>query len=240
MKNVKPGNITSFVRGFTAPFEALGFVRAHRKLVGFFIVPFIINIFLLSGLLYFSIAFLFPWLQGLVPQGDAWYFSVLRWLMTPVFMAAMALGSILLYSIIGGIIIAPFNDPLSEKVESLIGGPEFTGTFTLRGFLGDMGRVLSGMVKLLFLIVLFNLLTLLLHLIPVAGSMLYSVLGFMSGLFFLGYGFFEFPLDRRRLAFRGKLALPGGINFLPWGWGWASGYRPSFRSWVFSRLTLPP
>ncbi|HDP79992.1 MAG TPA: hypothetical protein ENN21_04020, partial [Spirochaetes bacterium] len=122
-----------------------------------------------------------------------------------------------------------FNDPLSEKVESLIGGPEFAGTFTLRGFLGDMGRVLSGMIKLLFLIVLFNLLTLLLHLIPVAGSMLYSVLGFMSGLFFLGFGFFEFPLDRRRLAFRGKLGITWRYKFLIMGLGlgfWVQAFIP--------------
>lgn len=223
------GGMYLFIQGVSAPFGAMGFVRRNRGLAVYFIVPFFINLLLLSALIYFSITCIYPLLMQFMPQGGAWYHTVVRWVVTPLFGMLLALISIVLYSVTGGIVTAPFNDPLAGRVEAIITGRSFEEKFTVSGMVRDLVRVFSSVIKLLIIIVIFNVVILLLNLIPVIGSVLYAVLGFLSGMFFLGFGFIEFPLDRRKLGFSQKLKIAWRYRFLTVGIGtgfWIQAFIP--------------
>ncbi len=210
-----------FAGGFLAPFRALGLVRERKGLKRYFIIPFFINIVLLSALVWFSWTQVYPALASLIPQGEAWYFAVLRWMATPFLLAAFTIFLVLFYSIAGSIVTAPFNDPLSAKVEELCAGVKRDESLSLRLVLGDVARIAANTAKLLVILAAFNVLILFLNLVPVAGGLLYSILSFASALFFFGFGFFDFPLERRRFVFRSKLGVLWRFRYMTMGLGLA-------------------
>ncbi|HSV97342.1 MAG TPA: EI24 domain-containing protein [Spirochaetota bacterium] len=229
-KKVNGQGLALFASGFQAPFRALGLVRERKGLKRYFIIPFVVNIALLSALVWFSWTHVYPALVSLVPQGDAWYLALLRLMATPFLLAALTIFLVLLYSIAGSIITAPFNDPLSARVEELLGGGKHEESLTLRLILDDVSRIAANTIKLLFMLVAFNVLILFLNLVPVAGGLLYSVLSFASALFFFGFGFFDFPLERRRFVFKSKLGLLWRYRYMTMGVGLAF--------WVLSLVPL--
>lgn len=214
-----PGRVRLFVNGFTGPFAAWGFVREHEGLKRYFIIPFLINIVLLSAIVYLSFILVYPLLQGFIPQGDAWYLQALKWIITPLLLIILAVVIVLLYSISGSIITAPFNDPLSAKVEKLLTQVDSEEKFTVKLFLADIVRMALNVVKLLLLLLVFYVIILFINMIPVAGSIVYAILSFLGITFFLGFQFFDFPLERRRMVFRDKLRILWKLKFLTMGLG---------------------
>ncbi len=216
---IRTGGLSHFLDGIRAPFRALGTAAAYRGLWAYFIIPFVLNLVVLSVLLYCFYTAVYPWINGLIPGGQAWYLDFLRWLVSPVlfFIALLACG--LLYSVTGTIISAPFNDPLSARVESLKGAGAAGEHFSITGFLGDAARALTNSVKLLLLLAVLNTAFLFLNLVPFAGGILYFVGSFFSALFFFGFGFFDFPLERRRMLFGRKVRLMWRYRYLTMGLG---------------------
>ena len=212
------GRLRLFFKGVKSPFEAWGTVREHRGLKRYFVIPFFINVILLVAIVYLSAVYIYPLLLGFLPQGDAWYLMVLRWLVTPVLVLVLAVIIILLYSITGSIITAPFNDPLSARVENLF-SETVDEPFSLRIFIGDIVRMAINIIKLILLLILFYVLILFLNLIPVLGNLLYALLSFLGTIFFLGFQFFDFPLERMRLTFREKIRVLWQFKSLTMGLG---------------------
>ncbi len=65
----------------------------------------------------------------------------------------------------------------------------------------------GNIIRMLGLLVLVNIFLLVLNFIPIIGSLLYTVLGYLSTSFFFGFQFFDFPLERRRFNFNQKLKI---------------------------------
>jgi CysZ protein len=214
-----PGRFQLFAHGLKGPFAAWRFVGEHEGLKRYFIIPFLINLVLLSGIVYLSYIFLYPLLQGIIPQGDAWYIEALKWLITPLLLIVLAIIIVLLYSISGSIITAPFNDPLSARIEKLLTRVAYEEKFSVKIFFADIVRMTLNVVKLLLLLVIFYIIILFLNLIPVIGNIVYSILSFFGTTFFLGFQFFDFPLERRRMGFRDKLVILWKLKFLTMGLG---------------------
>jgi CysZ protein len=209
----------AFVTGVLAPFRALRTTRDIPGLKRFFIIPFLINILLLTGAFVLGYMFMGDAVQSLVPQGDAWYLTALRWIIQPLIALLLALVLVFAYSITGSIITAPFNDIISAKVERALAGGTPDDRFTLAGFFDDMLRILFNTIKLVLLLVVFQLAILLVNLVPVAGGPLYTALSYCAAMFFLGFQFFDFPLERRRLFFRDKLKVVWRHKFTAIGLG---------------------
>ena len=207
------------INGFFSSFHAFKIVNKHKKLWLYFIIPFIINMVLLSAIFYLSYYFIYPFILNIIPSGDAWYLSVLRWITGPVLVIIFGIICAFLFSITGNIITAPLNDPLSAKVEELLSGKKFDDKFSLSEVWKDIMRIFKNTVKLLIILILFNLIILLFNIVPVFGSIVYSILGFLSTLFFLGFSFFDFPLERRRLNFNQKLRIIWKFKFYCIGLG---------------------
>ncbi len=210
----------SAVKGFTSVFMSIRLVKENKSLIKYFIIPFLINIVVLTSIFYLSYTHLEPWLTGMF-AGDAWYLKFLRFIAGPVIFAMLALITILLYSVVGSIITAPFNDILSLKAEEIIWGADFSEDFSLPAFLSDMKRIAMNIVKLFCLLAIVNILLFAVNLVPAAGSVIYSALNFISTAFFLGFQFFDFPLERRRFNFSEKLKIAFKFKFSVTGVGMA-------------------
>ena len=208
-----------FVKGFFSSFHALKIVNANKKLWLYFIIPFIINLVLLSAIFYFSYNYIYPFILNIIPSGDTWYLSLLRWITGPIVIIILGIICAFLFSISGNIITAPLNDPLSARVEELLSSRKFNDKFSLPEIWRDIIRILKNTIKLLILLILFNLVILLFNIVPALGSLIYSILGFLSMLFFLGFSFFDFPLERRKLNFNQKLRIVWKFKFLCMGLG---------------------
>ena len=229
-KNIVPKILSkgSFAEAFASVFSSLSLVKQQR-LYAYFIIPFLLNIVVLSLIVYFSITTLNPLIQKLIPDTNADTFFMLRFLMEllhfvimPLLFIILAIITIFIYSIVGNIVTAPFNDFLSQKVEIKAFGENFDEAFSLKLIIGDIIRVAATIIKLLLLMAIAHILLLLLNFIPVLGSILYIGLGFMITAFFFGFQFYDYPLDRRRYTFFKKLKIT--LSFAPQVLGVGTGF----------------
>ncbi len=152
----------SFFQGLFAAPRSLRFIRSNRGMMKYFAVPFFLNLIILSAIVFFTYTMVYDPLYSLV-KGNAWYNRVLEFVLAPSWSWCWALLIVLLYSIIGSVITAPFNDFLSQKVEETITGERFEDELTFSAVMKDMLRVITNVIKLLCLIILVQLLLLFLE-----------------------------------------------------------------------------
>ncbi len=195
----------SLYKGFINTFRSFPLLQNNKSMLIYFLVPFVLNILILSGIFYYSYTSLIPFIQSFI-SGEEWYMQFLRILVSPVLFVMLSIFTVLVYSIAGGIITAPFLDLLSFKTEKVLGNKSAEEAFSLREVISDILRALSNSIRLIVLIILINIILLLLNLIP-GGSFVYAFLNFLSALFFYGFQFYDFPLERDRYSFKDKLRI---------------------------------
>jgi len=210
----------SLFKGFSSIFNALGLLIKQKGFGKYFYFPFLMNIVILSTLFYFSYININSFVEGFL-QGSAWWLEFLRAVLKPFLFIILSLITIIIYTITGTILTAPFNDMLSLRVEKTLTDADFEEKFNISVFIKDILRISSNIIKLLFLIIAINLLALLINLVPVAGQIIYSIISFLFAGFFIGFQFFDFPLDRRRLSFSDKLKITLRFKYMVCGLGMA-------------------
>lgn len=204
------------VRGFKFP------LVEHPRLMGLVAMPALINAVLFIGF----IVGVWSWggglldgvLVGIVDVEHAWYVTPFVWLLQVfswLFFAMLVVaGCFVTVYLIGGVIAAPFNDVLSEKVEAIrLGTPD--PPFSVKKMLADalfaMGQELR---RVAFLLVVY-LLLLPLHLIPVFGTVIWGWLGFLI----LTMDQLDIPLARNRYRFSERLGAVKGNVMVSTGFG---------------------
>jgi CysZ protein len=103
-------------------------------------------------------------------------------------------------NVVPPLLLAPLQDPLSETTEAVVGGddgPPFTLGGLVRGILTGVGHTLA---RLFFLLVGLTLL-LPLHLLPVVGSVLWTVLGSLWTMTWMAGEFLAAPMTRHLYPF---------------------------------------
>ena len=195
----------SFFAAFKEVFAAFSFVSENKGMVKYFVIPFILNIIILSAVFYFSYTSSVPAVKEFL-AGDAWYLKLLSMMVAPVIILLLTLVTIIIYSIVGGIITAPFLDLLSEKTERCAGIEESDTPFSISEMVSDIYRALTNTIKLLLIIIMINILLLILLILP-GGSFLYSITGFLTSIFFYGFQFYDYPLERAKLNFSQKMKV---------------------------------
>ena len=210
---------SSLFTGFLNTFRSLPLAWSRKGILLYFTIPFILNIAILTGIFYYSYTSIAPLIQSVL-SGDQWYIQFIQVFISPVLFVMLSIFTVLIYSIAGGIITAPFLDLLSSKTEKILGSENADENFYLKTFIYDMLRALVNSIRLLLLIVLINFLLLLLNIIP-GGSFLYAFLNFLSALFFYGFQFYDFPLERRQYSFREKLKITWRFRWSVFGSGLA-------------------
>jgi len=196
---------SSLYKGFTNTFRSFSLLGKNKGMLLYFVIPFILNILILSGIFYYSYTSLIPFIQSFI-SGEEWYMQFLRILVSPVLFVMLSIFAVLIYSIAGGIITAPFLDILSLKTERVLGSKSADEKFSISEFISDILRALINSIRLIILIIMINIILLILNLIP-GGSFIYAFLNFVSVLFFYGFQFYDFPLERERYSFNEKMKI---------------------------------
>jgi len=220
--HIFPANIkvhSSFIAGFINTFRSFSIVKNNKILFLYFIIPFILNIALLGAIFYFSYTSLIPLVQSLL-SGDQWYIQFIRFLVSPVLFILISIFTVLIYSIAGGIVTSPFLDLLSNKTEKILGAGNLSDNFSVSGIASDILRTTVNALRLLMLIIIINFILLLLNIIP-GGSFIYAFLNFFSALFFFGFQFYDFPLERKKYNFNDKLRITWKFKWSVFGSGFA-------------------
>ena len=200
------------VEGLFCPLRGLRFIAHHLRLLWLIAIPFVINTLLFSFFIWVIASNLSEWLDKLLPARETWYFIVLFYILMALLVVALVLVVIFAFTIVGNIILGPFNDLISEKVEFLYTGQGHDEPFRLKALLADPARSIKGQIgKLIFyLAVLAALLAL--NLIPLIGQLLSGILIMLHTLFFLGWEYVDYSMERRKFSLRLKLKT-GFKNF---------------------------
>jgi len=202
MEPQAPRNLTT--RGFFYPYRGFKFLFAHPRLLGYVAIPFAINTVLYTAVVWFTGSRFGNWVNALVPRGDAWYWNLLSYALWVVFAAVLFLVVVYTFTLVGNLILAPFNDLLSEKVEWVYTGQQLEEPFRLGALLADMKRSLLAELGRLALFGTGFLLLLTLNLLPGLGTAAYGPAVTVYTLFFLGWEYFDYSMERSHFGFRVK------------------------------------
>jgi CysZ protein len=220
--SLKKNPVSNFSRGFFYPFRAGKFIKSHPVLLKYVIVPFLINVVVLSGAVYWGLFFFNSVVVNYIPQGDAWYWAILSYFLWTVAVLITMVLVFFCFTVTGAIIASPFNDILSEKTEETLTATPNDEPFIFKIFLKDAMHTVMDESKKIIIFVILMVLLLPLNLLP-GGSLPYSVLTVMLTVFFLvveytGYVFYRKHLtfkDQRRFIFSQKFLMLGfGIGIM--------------------------
>lgn len=198
-----------FSSALKLPFRSIKFLSKQRTLWSSVFWPTLINLSLFGVSLYFiwskaSTLLASFWAKPVV---DAWYtmFSLVGWHLINVFIHL--LGVVLAYMVImilGAIITSPFNDIISERTEAILLGERYQKhelpfwPSTLRSIRSTAiiaSMYIGCMVPLLVL-----------HLIPGAGSVAYTLIAGAVGGFFIAMEYSDTLLERKQFKMRTKFS----------------------------------
>lgn len=183
--------------------EALSFVSRHR-LWSYVLWPGLISLLLAGGVTWLAIFFagdMAEWMTSFLPESDG-IFSFLHSTLEKIasFLTVLVvLGlAVMLFKYLIMIAAAPFLGPLSEKVESIVTGKP-APVFNLKHTVTDIMRAVRLMLRNLIRELVILLLLLLLNLIPLIGSLAFTVISFLVQSYYAGFGNVDPVLERRRM-----------------------------------------
>ncbi len=210
-----------FVPGLLYPLRAVAVLRQQPKLLTYIIVPLLINL-ILGLVLYWQL------IQVSQTSGEMLTNYTQRWLaqslqtlpelrsiMEPLvnFIAWLGLWfwrllllvlTGLILSQMGVLLGSPWYGKLSEQLEQ-----QLLGKLTQQelGLIQDIGRMVAFELKKLFLLIVVGLICFGLNFLPGLGTFFATTIGLILTGILTCLDFFDPPLERRRLRFRGKLKL---------------------------------
>ena len=213
---------SNFLRGFWISFASFGLMRKNKSILFFYIVPFLLNIILLSGVIYLAFINIAPLLKGFL-DGETWYLRVLNTLITPVIFLFLLYIATVVYGFIGNILCSSFLDKLSQKTQEIVSGNKIDKSFSLKHFPKrfeeNFIRTFKNFFKMLALLIIVYLLSAFLLFIPLIGSILYSAIGYLTTSFILGLQFLDYPLNRNKYTFGEKLKVAWKFKYTTMGLG---------------------
>lgn len=202
------------MKGLGYPRRALRVIRADRALLRYALLPFLINVFVF-GLAIAAFVYWFGDLWGLISEWtriarpEGWYWlpfywllAGVRWLLAGVLMIVALLITWFSFTLVGNVIAAPFNELLSVATERMFRdraspGPEEGW----RALLGEMARAVSDEARKMAFFLLVQAALLPLNLVPIIGTVVYTLLSLGFGVLFVALEFTDYPMARRRIPF---------------------------------------
>ncbi len=192
----------NFSRGFFAPFRSVKTLRHNPRLIQYIVIPFLINTLVFSGAVYLGLDFFGSTVIEYIPQGEAWYWSVLYWFLWVIAVLLTAVLVFFSFTVVGNLLASPFNDLLSERTEEVLNGVINDESFSIGQFFRDAGKTVLMEAKKMWVFVVVMVLILPLNLLPGIGNGLYTVLAISLTLFFLCFEYLGFVMVRKRQFFR--------------------------------------
>ncbi len=198
-----PAVIRDLVLGVGDGLRGAGYLAGKPRLWVWVILPAIVAAIILIAAVSALIGVLSPWIAGLAGYlPGSWADNVLKILLWIVGLIA----SFAIFVSVAALIAAPFNEELSESIEEHetgVPGPKFS----LWRFFVDLviGMAHAARRVFVYLVVMGGLL-ILGFAVPVAGTAVAAVLGFVATARFASYDAFDAVWARRRYRYKQKTA----------------------------------
>lgn len=172
----------------------------QKGLRRFVIMPILLNILLLSGLLWLFTSRFSTWLESMltfIPDWLSWLSSIL------LILAVLMLLCIFyfMFTTLSGFIAAPFNALLAEKVEKMLTGESLVEGSAV-DFLKDIPRMLKRELQKLTYSLPKIIGLFLLGFIPVIGQSIIPVLAFLFTVWMMAIQYCDYPFDNHKVAFQ--------------------------------------
>ncbi len=209
------------INGFFYPYKGFMFIMRNPRLLSYVAIPTVINALLYSLFLWYTSTRINRWISALIPTGEEWYWTIL-------FYVAMVLAALLVlvlvvytFTIVGSLILSPFNDLLSEKVDKIYSGKSLDEPFKLKGIMKDMGRALKAEAGRILIYLTGFALLFSLNLFPPIGTAIYGVAITIFTMYFIGWEYFDYSLERHKFPFGRKLKanMRHGLTLTSFGAG---------------------
>lgn len=187
-----------FFTGLLLPFRAAGLVFRNGKLLTLALVCAAVTVITLGAVIFLVFHYADPLTQWIWTRPDAWYGQAAWWLLkAAVVLLLLGVGA----NTLPLLALTPLQDPLSEATEQACGGfvpSRFSLTGLVRGTAVSLGHTALRVVTLLAgHAVLFAL-----NLIPVVGSVTWTVLGTLWTALWAAGEYLDGPMTRHLYPFR--------------------------------------
>jgi CysZ protein len=211
-----------FLFGFTYPFRSLRFFFAHPKLITYSITPIAINLVIYGSVFFFTYKWLLGSMSGWLGIDETAAGFWMQFLHTALLIIAFLLLLFICYLLfitVGNLITAPFNEEISQRVEEIVTNGAVGHKM---GFWEDAYISIKGEAEkiVFYLVILF--LIFLLNLVPAVGNVLSAIIGTVFSFFYNALDFLDFPMTRRKMKFKQKLAVTKSGKLLTYGFGAAA------------------
>lgn len=208
------GRWPAFREGFLAPWDGLGFMCRHRNLWKYGIVPVILNVLITGAILIaliVAVGFGSNRLHPLFPAGWGWF--ALEIVCGIVLVLLALLGAFAAWLLLQGALCGYSYGKLAEQVELKLGmsSDEMRGV-SLTAQTADAIRDISLLLGI-------NIGLLVLHVVPVVGSIVAMCGSTYFNLMILGGDFVNFPLDLRGMRRAEKRAYTRRFRYHTLGLG---------------------
>lgn len=210
-----------FLFGFTYPFRSLTFFFSHPKLITYSIAPILINMVIYGCVFFFT----YKWLLGSIDKwigidtASGFWAGFLHTVLLIIAFLLLLFICYLLFITVGNLVTAPFNEEISQRVEEIVTNDAVGHKM---GFWEDAYVSIKGEAEkiVFYLVVLF--LIFLLNLVPAVGNVLSAILGTVFSFFYNALDFLDFPMTRKKMKFKQKLAVTRSGKLLTYGFGAAA------------------
>lgn len=178
------------------------FILRHRILWKYAAAPFAISSIVMGSFCFLLYRSLTGWVNP--PEAGEWYRQILAYLLLAVIVVLMMVVAAFVFSRVASAIAAPFNDLMSQKTEELAGGTIQDVPFSVFGLLRDSGRAITHSFRILGVYLGLMIPAVLLLLVPVVGTLLFSMVAAVLSAYMFAYEYLGYPMDRRRFSFAEK------------------------------------
>ncbi len=208
-----------FFYGFFYPFKSIAFFFKHPKVILLSIIPTIINIAIYALIFYFTYKQITN--SPIVADGQAETMAgeviekIYNFLVYILSFILILVVSYFAYVIIGGIISAPFNETISQYVEETVTGVKCPYVPFLKDtWLSIKGEILKLLFYFSIIIPLFFV-----NYIPVAGTIISTILGLLFSFFYNSLDFFDYPMQRKMFKLSQKIKGTNSGGMFTYGFG---------------------
>ena len=223
LKPVQQG--AGFFVGLQSAFDGIRMLLDNKPLMKIAAIPIAINAVLyLVLIILFGIYF--DSLRDMIwnyPAIEAWYdylLVALWYVFNMLFFVVALLVFLIGFLLTGNILAAPFNDEIAGRTLVLLSGkalPETDGG--IGAILAEAGRTVVQELKKIALYLLLQIPTLLLLLIPVAGSVLSTAWGLYITWWFFSLDYLDYPMTRLGMVWADKRAWVAKHRAMSLGFG---------------------
>jgi uncharacterized protein involved in cysteine biosynthesis len=192
----------AFKVGLATPFRGLRFMREHRELWRHALPVILVNVVVALAILALAVFAVAMYIQRVHPLfPPTWQGTLLEALIIPLLLAGLALISVGIWFILGGIICGYLFGRLAEAVERVLGTP----ASELRDI--PLSYQVADTARDLFWLVLINGGCVMMNIVPGIGTLAGAACSLYWDLFIFGFDFLDHPMALRGMRRAEKRAF---------------------------------